>query len=176
MIKTIRARNYSMFKRDLLIKLFTEPFKNLKNTGNGGCGKIALLMADELNARGIKATIAFVVEPKRGNIKDFISDMGVKTLKDALEEAHRRYYIDEFSTKDWPFWHLAVKVGNRYFDDTGDITDNDTFWKETVTPDTMRAIVSEDAHWNKKFLRKNSKRKLGNMQARVKTTFERFYN
>lgn len=68
-------------------RVFSEPFQNLAYTNSGGCGKVALLMSEQLTKQGIKHSIHVWDRFKHG-VSNFKLLHGVEDINLAYEKKH----------------------------------------------------------------------------------------
>lgn len=168
---------FSMTNKSLLEELFKSSFKDINRLNEGGCGKVALLMSEFLSKNNIPHRIAFVNEGGGGGgrMKNFLKHYKTTSLPNAMNSCSNLVDSGVDVPNNLPFYHIVIKIGNKYFDSTGDVTKNFKFYRKTISSEDLKPFVKLKC-WNKTFVNNNSHAKIKHMRKKVKTTFKTLLN
>lgn len=128
---------------------------------SGGCGVIAFNLAKRLRNLGIPADVVMV--------GDIDGPGALSYTKSWLNLRLHRHYVtniseltlkldsmitddDESAKRDLPNGHLCVKVLDKLYDATGDVSDRYIDITGPITNEAMNVMLKQQAFWNPTFM------------------------
>ena len=113
----------------------------------GGCGEFSLELSRALRAKGKKCSVVLV---DLGYDEDDVFDMLNVCDTKSISTAWNRI-LSEGSYSSLKNGHIAVKYGNKLYDDSGDITGEHIAISGAISDKVLSKAIKDDGHWNGTF-------------------------
>lgn len=152
--------------------LFTKPFEHLNSVNAGGCGRVAVLMSGMLSRYGVDHSIRFISDSSsvslRRQLETTFNNLDLETNIMTLGERRRKGELEDTYA---PNNHVIIKIGERLYDSTGDVTEYYTPMRDDLSCSFMKTMLKLPL-WNSTFKECNTEEDLESLPYKVEEVFK----